>query len=63
MEERNAACPNEGKAQPTRCWGCGEEGHVLWDCPNRVAQPRKAEAQHARKVEKRKCRECGGDNH
>jgi len=63
IEEGNAACPYEGKAQPTKCWGCGEAGHVLWDCPNRVAWPKKAEAQHVRKVEKRKCRECGGDNH
>jgi len=29
MERGIAACPYEGKAQPTMCWGCGEEGHVL----------------------------------
>ena len=63
MEEGNAAHPYKGKAQPTRCWGCGEAGHVLWDCPNRVAWPRRAEAQQVRKVKKRKCRECGGNNH
>jgi len=28
-----------------------------------VARPRRAEAQHVRKVEKRKYRECGGTNH
>jgi len=28
-----------------------------------VAWPRKAEAQHVRRVEKRKYRECGGNNH
>ena len=58
-----AVRPYEGKAQPTTCWGCGEVGHVLWGCPNKVVWPRKAEAQHVRKMEKRKCRECGGDNH
>jgi len=63
MEEGNAARPYEGKAQPTRCWGCGKTGHVLWGCPNRVARPRRAEAQQVRKVERRKCRECGGSNH
>ena len=52
-----------GKAQPTTCWGCREEGHVLWDCPNRAAWPRRAEAQQVRKVERRKCGECGGNNH
>ena len=44
IEEGNAACPYEGKVQPTRYWGCGEAGHVLRDCPNRVAWPRRAEA-------------------
>ena len=63
MEKGNAVHPYEGKAQPTKCWGCGEVGHVLWGCLNKAAQPRKAEAQHERKVEKRKYRECGGDNH
>jgi len=63
MEEGNAACPWEGKAQPTRCWGCGEAGHVLWGCSNRAAWPRRAEAQQVRKVERRKCGECGGNNH
>jgi len=63
MEEGIAACPYEGKAQPTRCWGCGEAGHVLWGYPNRAARPGKAKAQHVRKVEKKKCRECRGDNH
>ena len=63
MEEGIAACPYEGKAQPTTCWGCGEVGHVLWGCPNRAAWPRKAEAQRVRRVEKRKCGECGRDNH
>jgi len=63
MEGGNAVRPYEGKAQPTRCWGCEEVGHVLWGCPNRAAQPKKAETQHVRKVEKRKCRECGRDNH
>jgi len=28
-----------------------------------VVWPRKTEAQHVRKVEKRKCGECGGNNH
>ena len=32
-----AAHPYKGKAQPMVCWGYGEEGHVLWGCPNRVA--------------------------
>ena len=63
MEGGIAARPYEGKAQPTTCWGCGEVGHVLWGCPNRVARPRRAEAQQVRKVERRKCRECGGNNH
>ena len=63
MEEGIAARPCEGKVQPTRCWGCGEAGHVLWGCLNRVAQPRKAEAQQVRKVERRKCSEYGGNNH
>ena len=53
-----AARPYEGKAQSTRCWRCGEAGHVLWDCPNRAAWPRRAEVQH-----KRKCGKCGGNNH
>ena len=63
MEGGIAACPYKGEAQPTMCWGCGEEGHVLWGCPNRAAWPRRAEAQQVRKVERRKCRECGGNNH
>jgi len=63
MEGENVARPYEGKAQPTRYWGCGEVGHVLWGCPNRAVRPRKAEAQHVRKVEKRKCGECRGNNH
>ena len=63
MEEGNVARPYEGKAQPTRCWGCGEAGHVLWGCPNRAAWPRRAEAQQVRKIERRKCGECGGNNH
>jgi len=63
MEGKNTAHPCKGKAQPTRCWGCGEAEHVLWDCPNRAAQPRKAEAQQMRKVEKRKYKEYGGNNH
>jgi len=29
MEERNVAYPHERKAQSTRCWGCGEAGHIL----------------------------------
>jgi len=37
MEGEIAARPYEGKVQPITCWGCGEEGHVLWGCPNRVA--------------------------
>jgi len=45
MEGGIVACPYEGKAQSTMCWGYGEEGHVLWGCPNRAARPRKAEAQ------------------
>ena len=63
MEGGIATHPYERKAQPTTCWGCGEEGHVLWGCPNRAAWPRRAEAQQARKVEKRKYGECGGNNH
>jgi len=63
MEEGVAVRPYEGKAQPMKCWGCGEAGHVLWGCPNRVARPRKAEVQHVRRVEKRKCGEYGGNNH
>ena len=63
MEGGIVARPYEEKAQPMMCWGCGEAGYVLWGCPNRAAWPRKAEAQHVKKVEKRKCRECGGDNH
>ena len=63
MEGGIAARPYEGKVQPTRCWGCGEEGHVLWGCPNKAAQPRRAEAQQVRKVERRKCGECRGNNH
>ena len=64
MKEGNAVRPYEGKAQPTRCWGCGEVGHVLWSCPSRAARPRKAEVQYVRKVEKRKkCGECRGNNH
>jgi len=59
-EEGNAVRPYEGKAQPTRCWGCGEAGHVLWSCPNRAVQPRKAEAQH---MQGRKYGECGGNNY
>ena len=35
----------------------------MWGCPNRVAWPRKAEVQYVWKIEKRKCRECGGNNH
>ena len=62
-EGGDASCPYKRKAQPTRCWGYGEVGHVLWGCPNRVVWPRKAEAQQVRKVEKRKCGECGGNNH
>jgi len=57
------ARPYKGKVQPTRCWGCGEAGHVLWGCPKRVARPKKTEAQQVKKAEKRKCRECGGNNH
>ena len=63
MEGGIAARPNEGKVQSTTCWGCGEEGHVLWDCPNKVAWPRRAEAQQVRKMEWKKCSECGGNNH
>lgn len=63
MEGGIAACPYKRKAQPTTYWGCGEVGHILWGCPNKVAQPRKAEAQHMRMVKKRKCGECGRNNH
>ena len=63
MEGGEAACPYEGEVQPTRCWGYGEVGHILWGCPNRAVWPRKAEAQHVRKIEKRKCGECGGNNY
>ena len=63
MEERSAARPYEGKAQPTRYWGCGEVEHVLWGCLSRVAQPRRVEAQQVKKEERRKCGECGGNNH
>jgi len=63
MEGGIAARPYEGEAQPTRCWGCEEAGHVLWGCPNRAARPRRAEAQQARKMERRKYGECGGNNH
>jgi len=62
MEGEIVVRPYEGKAQPMTCWGCGEVEHVLWGYPNRAARPRKAEAQLVRKVERRKCRECGGDN-
>ena len=57
------AHPYEGKAQPITYWGCGEEGHVLWGCPNRATWPKRAEAQQTRRVERRKCGECGGNNH
>ena len=63
MEGGKAARPYKGEAQPTKCWGCGEAEHVLWGCPNRAVQPRKVEAQHVRRVEKKKYRECGGNNH
>ena len=63
MEGGEAACPYKRKAQPSRCWGCGKAGHVLWGCPNRVAWPRKAEVQQVRRVEKRKYNKCGGNNH
>ena len=63
MEEGNAVRPYEGKVQPTRCWGCREAGHILWSCPNRAVWPKRADAQHVRKAEKRKCGECGGNNH
>ena len=63
IEGGDAARPYEGKTQPTRCWGCGEAGHILWGCLNRTAQPKRAEAQHVRKVERRKCGEYGGNNH
>ena len=63
MEGEIAARPYEGKVQPTRCWGCGEAGHVLWGCPNKAAQPRKIEVQQVRRTEKRKYREYGGNNH
>ena len=43
MEKGDAVRPYEGKVQPTRCWRCGEVGHVLWGCPNRAAQPKRAE--------------------
>ena len=29
MEGGNVARPYKGKAQPTKCWGYGEVGHVL----------------------------------
>jgi len=29
IEGGNTTCPYEGKAQPTRCWGCREVRHVL----------------------------------
>jgi len=38
MEGEFAVCPEGGKAQPTRCWECGEVEHVLWGCPNRAVQ-------------------------
>jgi len=63
IKGENVTCPYKGKVQPTRYWGCGEVGHVLWGCPNRVAQPRKAEAQHVQRVERRKYGEYGGNNH
>jgi len=63
MEGGNAACPYEGKAQPTRCWGCGEVGHILWSCPNRAVWPRKAKVQQVRKVKERRYSKCGEDNH
>jgi len=63
MEGEIAACPYEGKVQPTTCWGYGEVGHILWSCPNKAAWPRKAEAQQVRKMERRKYGKCGGNNH
>ena len=63
MEGGIAVRPYKGKAQPTMCWGCGKERHVLWGYPNKAVWPRKAEAQQVRKVERRKCGECGGNNH
>ena len=57
------AHPYEEKVQPIMCWGCGEEGHILWGCPNRAARPKRAEVQQVRKVERRKCGECRGNNH
>ena len=63
MEGGIAAHPYEGNTQPMTCWRCGEVGHVLWGCPNRVAQPRRAEVQQVRKVEERKCDECRGNNY
>jgi len=63
MERGDTMRPYERKAQPMRYWGCGEAEHVLWGCPNRAAWPKRAEAQHVRKVERRKCGECRGNNH
>ena len=63
MEGGITARPYEGKVQPTMCWECEEVGHVLWGCPNRAVWPKRAKAQQVRKVEKKKCGECGGNNH
>ena len=51
MEGGIAACPYEGKAQPMTCWGDGEEGHVLWGCPNRAARPRSTASEEGGKEE------------
>ena len=63
MEGGVAARPYEGKAQPTKCWECREVRHILWGCLNRAVRPKKAEAQHVRRMEKMKCGEYGGNNH
>ena len=53
-EKRRAAHSIRREAeQGVRCWGCGVVGHCLWACPNKVACPKKGEAQQkeARRVE------------
>ena len=63
MKEGYVACPYKGKAQPMSCWGCREVGQVLWGCPNKATQPRRAEAQHVRKAKRNKCGECRENNY
>jgi len=59
-ENREVACSEKREAQQgTKCWRCGEVGHCLWECPNKVVCPARGEVQQRKLI----CLKYKGENH